>query len=72
MTADLLRSTGHKHSLSIKCRKNPNNTILVIHYKNYIKNYQQIMGQIQTNLGTSKKTFYENELKSISDNLKLT
>lgn len=65
MSAGLLRSTSHKQSLFLKCRKNPNNTKLAIHYKKYKNKYTQI-------LRLAKKTFYEKKFKSVSDNPKLT
>ncbi|KAE9528894.1 hypothetical protein AGLY_012469 [Aphis glycines] len=65
MSAGLLYSTRHKQSLSLKCRLNPNNTKLALHYKKYKNNYTKI-------LRLAKKTFYEKKFKSVSDSPKLT
>lgn len=65
MSNGLLCSTRQKQFLSLKCRKNPNNSKLAMYYKKYKTNYTHI-------LRLAKKTFYEKKFKSVSDNPKLT
>lgn len=64
MSAGLLYSTRHKQFLSLKCRKNPNNSKLATYYKKYKNNLTQI-------IRLAKKTLYKKKFKSISDNPKL-
>uniref|UniRef100_A0A2S2NY36 Uncharacterized protein n=1 Tax=Schizaphis graminum TaxID=13262 RepID=A0A2S2NY36_SCHGA len=65
MSAALLCSTRHKQALSLKCKQNPNNLKLALHYKKYKNNYTNI-------LRLSKEKFYEKKFKSVSHNPKLT
>jgi hypothetical protein len=65
MTPSLLRSTRHKQSLFLKCKKNPNNLKLNMHYTKYKNTYTTI-------LRLAKLRFYEKKFNSISHNSKLT
>lgn len=65
MTPSLLLSKRHKQSLSLKCKKNPKNLKLNMHYIKYKNTYTTIMR-------LAKIRFYEKKFNSISHNSKLT
>ena len=65
MTNELLISARRKKYLSIKCKKNPNNQCLALHYKKYKNNFTN-------SVRLAKIKYYEQKFKNVSSNPKLT
>jgi len=65
MSKGLLCSVRHKQYLSMKCKKNPNNAKLILHYKKYKNTFTKL-------LRLAKIKFYENKLREVSSSPKLT
>jgi hypothetical protein len=65
MTKSLLTSTRHKQSLSMKCKKHPNNIKLNLHYKKFKNNYTKT-------IRLAKEKFYQTKFKNVNSNAKLT